>query len=31
MLHWRNRLTYLAVVAVVVIGALGGDFEGWAW
>jgi hypothetical protein len=31
MLHWRSRLTYLAVVAAVVIGAFGGDFEGWAW
>jgi hypothetical protein len=31
MLHWRSRVTYLVVVAAVVIGSLGGDFEGWAW
>lgn len=31
MLHWRSRLTYLSVVAAVVVGALGGSFDGWAW
>jgi hypothetical protein len=31
MLHWRSRAMYLAVVAAIVIAAVGADFEGWTW
>lgn len=30
MLHWKAKLTYLAVVAALLAAFLG-DLEGWAW
>jgi hypothetical protein len=31
MLHWKNKLTYLAITALTILSAFVGDFDGWAW
>ena len=31
MLHWKTKVSYLAVTAVTVVSAFVGGFDGWAW
>ena len=31
MLHWKTKITYVAATALLVLSAILGDFDGWAW
>ena len=31
MLHWKRKVTYLAVTALTILSAFVGDFDGWHW
>lgn len=31
MLHWKTKVTYLAVTALTIASAFVGGFDGWHW
>lgn len=31
MLHWKTKITYLAVTALTTVSAFVGEFDGWHW